>query len=372
MNAAPLLRRLVEREDGLDRTRRHTGAAVDALVGMNIKHFGRRELRFVLPGMNAVDRTDVHARRVLGADARFADDIRHVRLRQASFILAREAVRVPVIVRQVTLRMLPASSSSPLSNRRATVPGRSRPSVANCDRPNRRTTTLERRRRAPHDAGSASLEVVDSRPQAFGLTHGFGGHVLDRWRSCSARSSVKIARNPKRGYRTRDDYNWTCFPSEPRMRPRAWARMSRSPSGSASRCLSRRRRARRRCPRADLRSPAAVSRSATDVAAVGDAPGRRSGSSTTPTTSTTRCGCCASICRPPCGRPSRRVVLGEVRSENGDHPQPYALYVRLRPWTIARSTSRSAAFRRPSARSARRTYSATTIRSSAIRSPTST
>src|SRR6516225_928755 len=34
----PLLRRFVEREDGLDRAGRHARPAVDALVGMNIKH----------------------------------------------------------------------------------------------------------------------------------------------------------------------------------------------------------------------------------------------------------------------------------------------------------------------------------------------
>ena len=44
---------------------------------MNIEHFGRRELRFVLPRMDAVDRADVHARGVLRADARFADDVGH-------------------------------------------------------------------------------------------------------------------------------------------------------------------------------------------------------------------------------------------------------------------------------------------------------
>src|SRR2546430_15812578 len=36
--ARPLVRRLVERKDGVDRTCRHTRAAVDAFVGMNIEH----------------------------------------------------------------------------------------------------------------------------------------------------------------------------------------------------------------------------------------------------------------------------------------------------------------------------------------------
>src|SRR6188508_2348189 len=76
--AAPLLRGFIEREDGLDRAGRHAGAAVDALVGVDIEHFGRRELRFVLPGMDAIDRADVYAGRILGADAGFRDDVRQL------------------------------------------------------------------------------------------------------------------------------------------------------------------------------------------------------------------------------------------------------------------------------------------------------
>src|ERR1044072_4004218 len=73
----PLLRCFVEGVDRVDRTRRHARAAVDALVRMNIKHLGRRVLGFVLARMNTVDRTDVHARGILGADAWLANDIRH-------------------------------------------------------------------------------------------------------------------------------------------------------------------------------------------------------------------------------------------------------------------------------------------------------
>src|SRR5258708_12076383 len=73
----PLLRRLVEREDRVDRARRHAGPAVDALVGMNIEHLGGGEIGLVLSGMNAVHRTDVHARGLLGADTWLADDVRH-------------------------------------------------------------------------------------------------------------------------------------------------------------------------------------------------------------------------------------------------------------------------------------------------------
>src|SRR5262249_28393886 len=73
----PFLRRFVEREDGLDGARGHAGAAVDALVRMNIKHLGRLKRGLVLSRVDAVHRTDVHARGILGPDARLANDIRH-------------------------------------------------------------------------------------------------------------------------------------------------------------------------------------------------------------------------------------------------------------------------------------------------------
>jgi hypothetical protein len=44
---------------------------------MDIKHLGRRELGFILARMNAIDRADIDARRILRADARFGDDVRH-------------------------------------------------------------------------------------------------------------------------------------------------------------------------------------------------------------------------------------------------------------------------------------------------------
>src|SRR5437870_3265878 len=69
----------------VDRTRRHARAAVDALVGVNVEHLGRREVRFVFPRVDAVDRTHVDARGILGADARLADDIRHAALNDMRF-----------------------------------------------------------------------------------------------------------------------------------------------------------------------------------------------------------------------------------------------------------------------------------------------
>src|SRR5688500_7402656 len=73
----PFLRRLVESVDRLDRTGRHARPAIDAFVRMDIQHLRRLELRFILPRMNAVDGTNVDTGRILGANAWFADDIRH-------------------------------------------------------------------------------------------------------------------------------------------------------------------------------------------------------------------------------------------------------------------------------------------------------
>ena len=71
------MRRLVQRKDRIDRTRRHAGATVDAFIGMNIEHFGHGKRLFVFPGMNTVDGTDIHAGRVFRTDARFTDYIGH-------------------------------------------------------------------------------------------------------------------------------------------------------------------------------------------------------------------------------------------------------------------------------------------------------
>src|SRR5262245_8188007 len=74
----PLPGRLVEGENGLDGTGRHARTAVDALVGMNVQHLGRIELRLILARVDAVHRADVHACGILRTDAWLADDIRHL------------------------------------------------------------------------------------------------------------------------------------------------------------------------------------------------------------------------------------------------------------------------------------------------------
>src|SRR5215471_6080497 len=100
----PSLRRLVEREDRFHRTGRHAGAAVDALVGMDVEHVGRGERRLVLARMDAVHRTDIHTRGILRPDTGLADDIRHgtnndsadVRSRSHGAVYAGEAAPGPL------------------------------------------------------------------------------------------------------------------------------------------------------------------------------------------------------------------------------------------------------------------------------------
>src|SRR5689334_17598408 len=77
----PLVRDFVERVNRLDRARRHAGAAIDALVGVNAQNLGGLEVGLVLAGMNAVDGTHIHARGVLGANAGLGDDVGHSLLR---------------------------------------------------------------------------------------------------------------------------------------------------------------------------------------------------------------------------------------------------------------------------------------------------
>ena len=57
--------------------RGHAGAAVDALFGVDEEHRRLLELGFVLAWVDAVDRADVDAGGVLGADAGVGDDECH-------------------------------------------------------------------------------------------------------------------------------------------------------------------------------------------------------------------------------------------------------------------------------------------------------
>jgi hypothetical protein len=73
----PLLRGLIEREDGFYRAGWNAGAAIDALIWMDIEHLHGRKLRFVLARMDAVDGTDVDTGTILRPNARLTNDVRH-------------------------------------------------------------------------------------------------------------------------------------------------------------------------------------------------------------------------------------------------------------------------------------------------------
>ena len=73
----PLFRSFIERKDRLDWARRDACTAIDAFVGVNIQHFRRLKLGFVLSRMDAVHGAHIDTRAVLRAHTWFADDIRH-------------------------------------------------------------------------------------------------------------------------------------------------------------------------------------------------------------------------------------------------------------------------------------------------------
>src|SRR5262245_39159556 len=80
----PVLRRLIQCKNGLNRTRGDTCPTVDAFVRMDVQHLRERERRLVIAGVDAVHGTHVKARGALVTDASRADDIRHVGLLAAA------------------------------------------------------------------------------------------------------------------------------------------------------------------------------------------------------------------------------------------------------------------------------------------------
>lgn len=90
---SPLLWNGVLGKDGHYRTNWLAGGTVDALVGVDIKHV------VVVRGVDAINRTNIHACAVLNIDARFSDDIGHwlrllLNLRTTFTLLLHESVRV--------------------------------------------------------------------------------------------------------------------------------------------------------------------------------------------------------------------------------------------------------------------------------------
>jgi lysophospholipase L1-like esterase len=73
----PLVRQLVLGEAGVDRARLDAGIAVDALLRVDVEHLDLVVVGLIRRRMDAVDRTDLDARVVLGTDARLGDDVGH-------------------------------------------------------------------------------------------------------------------------------------------------------------------------------------------------------------------------------------------------------------------------------------------------------
>src|SRR4029077_17917452 len=73
----PLSRELVLGEAGVDRAGLYTGIAVDALVGIDVEHLDRVVSGLIGGRVDAVHRTNLDTRVVLGADARLGDHVGH-------------------------------------------------------------------------------------------------------------------------------------------------------------------------------------------------------------------------------------------------------------------------------------------------------
>src|SRR6266481_6023154 len=81
--SVPFLRHIFLREDGRHRTDRNTGAAVNALSGIDVqlRHFIERRAAIVIGAafrrMDTIHRAHIHTGSVLGSDTGFSDDVGH-------------------------------------------------------------------------------------------------------------------------------------------------------------------------------------------------------------------------------------------------------------------------------------------------------
>ena len=74
----PFFRKVIQREDRGNGANRYTRAAIDALHGIDVKHFDVRKSRVFLLGMNAVDGAGVNTCRVLRSNAGFRNYVCHM------------------------------------------------------------------------------------------------------------------------------------------------------------------------------------------------------------------------------------------------------------------------------------------------------
>src|SRR5271170_4842215 len=73
----PLIRQVFNWEDRRHRANWDAGSAVNALGGMDVKLGLCSKVSLIFAWVNTVHRADVHARRVLGSDAGFSNDVSH-------------------------------------------------------------------------------------------------------------------------------------------------------------------------------------------------------------------------------------------------------------------------------------------------------
>jgi hypothetical protein len=74
---SPLLRQIFQGKDRCHRTNRDAGAAVDTFHGTDIKLRLGLECGLIFPRVDAIDRADIDACRILCSDTRLSDYVRH-------------------------------------------------------------------------------------------------------------------------------------------------------------------------------------------------------------------------------------------------------------------------------------------------------
>src|SRR5260370_519109 len=77
VTAIPLLGEIFERENSGHRANRDAGAAIDAFRRVDVELGLSLESRLILAGMNAVHRTDIHARSIFCANTRLGNHVSH-------------------------------------------------------------------------------------------------------------------------------------------------------------------------------------------------------------------------------------------------------------------------------------------------------
>src|SRR5581483_788631 len=75
--ALPLFRQILESKNRSHRANRNASAAIDTFRRIDVKLLLVVKARLILARVNAIDRAHIHARGILGADARLGDDVSH-------------------------------------------------------------------------------------------------------------------------------------------------------------------------------------------------------------------------------------------------------------------------------------------------------